>query len=85
MPSSTGSELEFSQQKQVDLLWVACVNCATAQRQATWDRGLLALRAKAGSGFTGMELDDAIQDMGFRLGIFHCNAQSARFYGVAMG
>ena len=85
MPSSTGSELERSLQERVDLLWVDCVNCATAERQATWDRGLLAMRAEVGPACQCVEMDDAIQDMGFRLGIFHFNARAARFYGAAMG
>lgn len=82
MPSSTGSELACSLQREVDLLWVECVNCPTAERQATWDRGLRAIRARAGAAGVCVEMDDAIQDAGFRLGIFHCNAQAARFYGA---
>lgn len=85
MPSSTGSELERSLQSHVDLLEEGCMNCSMAERQATWDRGLLAIRAKAGAGFMSVEMDDALQDAGFRLGIFDFNAQTARFYGAAMG
>ncbi|NDK37546.1 hypothetical protein DT603_01630 [Pseudoxanthomonas gei] len=85
MPSSTGSQLERSLQKLVDLLWVECVNCPVAERQAIWDRGLLAIRSTVGAAFLCVEMQDALQDAGFRLGIFYFNAQAARFYGAAMG
>jgi hypothetical protein len=82
MPSSTGSELPSNRQADVYRLWVACVNCSVADRQATWDRGLVALKALAGPGFQCAAMEDALQDAGFRLGIFHCNALSARFYSA---
>ena len=83
MPSSTGSELSIVLQAKVDRLWVACVNCSIADRQNTWNRGLLALNASV-DGATA-EMDDALQDAGHRLGIFHMNAKAARFYGAIMG
>lgn len=43
------------------------------------------LKALAGAGVFQEAMEDALQDAGFRLGIFHLNAQSARFYGAALG
>ena len=83
MPSSTGSELSSALQAKVDRLWVACVNCNIADRQDTWKRGLLALNAAVGGATE--KIEDALQDAGHRLGIFHMNAKAARFYGAIMG
>ncbi|MET0893744.1 MAG: hypothetical protein ABWY01_09295 [Pseudoxanthomonas sp.] len=84
MGSSTGSILSAELQAQVDLLWVRCVSCAIAEREATWAAGLVLLKELAEPG-ANAALDDAVQDAGYRLGIFHCNAQAARFYGRQKG
>ena len=82
MPSSTGSELSSLHQAEVDRLWVACVNCSLADRQATWDRGVSALGGRVGAGLQCVAMQDALQDAGFRLGIFYCNARAARARAV---
>ncbi|MET0582726.1 MAG: hypothetical protein ABWY48_11065 [Pseudoxanthomonas sp.] len=65
--STTGSELDSVLQAHVDRLWVSCVNCAISERQETWDRGLPTLRELAGDGYCCPAMEDAVQDIGFRL------------------
>lgn len=85
MPSSTGSELGGVLQGKVDRLWVACVNCALADRQAMWERGVAALAQQTGAEFQCAAMEDALQDAGFRLGIFDFDARSIRQYGIRFG
>lgn len=85
MPSSTGTELPKGLQVAVDHHWVKCVTCPILARQATWDAGVNDLKAQAGTGVFQAAMEDALQDAGFRLGIFHLNAQAARFYGAPLG
>jgi hypothetical protein len=54
-------------------------------RQATWDRGLISIRQQSGRGFDSVEMEDALQDAGFKLGLFAFNAKTARFSGSKMG
>lgn len=77
MPSSTGSSLSIVLQRQVDRLSAACVTCDIAGREDAWYRGAAFIRANGGE---SSDLDDAIQDAGFRLGIYSANAQTCRFY-----
>lgn len=85
MPSSTGSELAAVLQEKVDRLWVACVNCPLADRQAMWDRGVAAIALQAGPEFQCAAMEDALQDAGFRLGLFNFDARSIRRYGIRLG
>lgn len=83
MPSSTGSELSPMLQARVDRLWVTCVNCSLTDRQATWDKGVLAIATLPGASTDAMA--DAVQDAGFRLGTLATDARTARSYGWLMG
>jgi hypothetical protein len=77
--------LPAGMQAAVDHLWVKCVSAPIASRQALWEAGASELTALAGSGIFREAMQDALQDTGFRLGIFHLNAQAARFYGAPLG
>lgn len=85
MPSSSGSELSSALQVGVDRLWVKCVNCRFSEREKVWNQGLTVLQALAGSDFERPDMVDALQDVGYRLGIFNINAQMSRLYGSKMG
>jgi hypothetical protein len=85
MPSSTGSELPEDLQAAVDHLWVKCVSAPIASRQAIWEEGAIGLAARAGTGLLQAAMEDALQDAGFRLGIFHLNAHAARLRGAPLG
>lgn len=85
MPSSSGSELTSALQNQVDRLWVKCVNCSLSEREEVWDQGLIGLKSLTGPDFECAGMADALQDAGYRLGIFRSNARTARFYGSKLG
>jgi hypothetical protein len=85
MQTSAGTELPEVLQAAVDHLWVKCVTCPISSRQALWETEADELRTKTGTGIFKTAMEDALQDAGFRLGIFRFNAQAARFYGAAMG
>jgi hypothetical protein len=61
------------------------VNCTLSEREKVWDQGLIALKALAGSDFECANMADALQDTGYRLGIFSANARAARLYGSKTG
>ena len=83
MTSTTGSEITQTLQAHLDRLWVTCVSCSLSSRQQIWDTGLGTSGPFAG--IRTIELEDAIQDAGFRLGVLTLNAKWARFYGAKMG
>lgn len=85
LPSSSGSELTSALQAGVDRLWVKCVNCSLSEREEVWDQGLVVLKALTGSDFECADMADALQDTGYRPGIFKVNARLARLHGSEMG
>lgn len=83
MPSE--SELKVTLRAHVDRLWVTCVTCPLSERQAVWDRGLVALKALAGIDYERAEMAEALQDLGYRLGIPDANMRTARLFGPKRG
>lgn len=85
MLTSSGSELSSALQARVDQLWVRCVDCSLSERGDVWARGLIVLKALAGSDFERTDMTDALQDTGYRLGMFSANARTTRLRGSKMG
>ncbi|MET0894138.1 MAG: hypothetical protein ABWY01_11320 [Pseudoxanthomonas sp.] len=61
------------------------MDCAPAARQAAWEAGLALISRLPGVEANLVAFQDAVQDAGHRLGLFHANARATRFYGVPMG
>lgn len=79
------SELKVTLRAHVDRLWVTCVSCPLSERQAVWDRGLVALKVLAGTDHEHPEIAEALQDLGYRLGISGANVQTARLFSSRRG
>ena len=85
MATSTGSETSAVLQYHLDTLMLRCMSCTSRERQAAWDAGLALILKLPGIDADRAAFQDAVQDAGFQLGIFHINAKTARFYGQVMG